>query len=480
MKTNTKVKESVRAYTGGGALASNINPELMLRRAVLTNFLFEDIAYDTGEDVAENIANLVPKVKANVVADIAREARNKQYLRHVPLAIVREMVKHDSHRPYVAETLKDVIVRADELSEFLAIYWKDGKQPIASSVRKGLGNALKKFNEFQLSRYSGDSKTIKLRDVVKLVRPTPDNQIQSDLWKKLIEGTLATADTWESELSEKGNNKESWNRLLSEKKVGGLALLRNLKNIQEAGVEDDVIENAIATNPFKMVLPFRFLTAARYAPRFQRDLEKAMLRQLDGQDKLLGRTVIVVDVSGSMGATMSGHTENTRLDIAASLAIILRQISEDPVIYCTAGSDSSRGHKTAKIEKPGRGFDLVEQIKGMQSKLGGGGIFLRQATEYLAPLEEGADRLVVISDSQDCDSSHLKGPEHSNPFASKHNYVLDIACHKNGIAYNKFTVINGFSEKVVDFMKLYEDLVEKANQLPKVEKPVTKWRRNLN
>jgi len=479
MKTNKKT-EIVHNYTGGGAVASNINAEMALRRAVLTNFLWEDLAYSTGEDGAENIASLIPKVDGQTVADIANEARNLQYLRHVPLYITREMVKHATHKPYVANTLDKVIQRADELSEFLSLYWKDGKAPIAASVRKGLAKALTKFDEYQLARYAGEGKEVKLKDIIKLIHPKPANKTQAKLWKSVLEGTLKTPDTWEVELSENGNNKESWTRLLNEKKVGGLALLRNLRNIQDAGVEDSVIEDAIATNPFKYVLPFRFMTAIKYAPRFARDLEKAMLRQLDGQDKITGRTVIVVDVSGSMGTVMSKFTENTRMDIAISLAIILRQLCEDPVIYVTAGNDGIRRHSTVKVENPRRGFELRDQIIALNSVVGGGGIFLRQVTEHIANLEN-ADRLVVISDSQDCDIGLQKGPKFSTPLGKKFNYVIDISCEKYGIGYEKFVVINGFSEKIVDFIKLYEDFVERA-LAPKAEKPKRKYthHKNLN
>lgn len=469
MKTNSKAKGVAPVYTGGGARASNISPELQLRRAVLTNFLFEDLAYESGDDSADNISALVPKVSPRTVAEIAKEARTKQYLRHMPLYLVREMAKHDSHRALVQSTLPEVIQRADELSEFLAIYWKDKKQPLAAGVRKGLAKALAKFNEFQLSRYAGESKNVKLKDVIKLVHPKPKTKAQAMLWKSVIEGTLKTADTWEAELSENGNTKESWTRLLREKKLGGLALLRNLRNIQQAGVDEDLIEEAIATNPFKMVLPFRFMTAVKYAPRFARDLEKAMLRQLDGQDKLPGKTVVVVDVSGSMSMGMSGHSENTRQDIANSLAVILRSACEEVVIYCTAGNDGTRIHKTAKIENPRIGFELCKQITEKARTLGGGGIFLRQCTEWIGEREE-ADRLIVISDSQDCDSRHDRGPEHSNAFGKKFNYVIDIAAHKNGIGYNKFNVINGFSEKTIDFIKLYEDLMERAEKPQKVKR----------
>src|SRR5690606_10206724 len=131
-------------------------------------------------------------------------------------------------------------------------------------------------------------------------------------------------------------------------------------------------------------------------------------------------------------------------------------------------------------ERPRRGFELLEQIKEQQGKLGGGGIFLRQVTEHLSNLEN-ADRLIVISDSQDCEHTSRKGPEHSNPFAKKFNYVIDIANHQNGIAYSKFTVINGFSEKTIDFIELYEDLFNQATK-PEPKKVVRKKisRKNLN
>ena len=372
------------------------------------------------------------------------------------------MVKHDSHKPYVAETLSNVIQRADELSEFLSLYWKDGKVPIASSVRKGLSTALTKFDEYQLARYAGESKDIKLKDVIKLVHPKPENKSQSKLWKAVIEGNLKTPDTWEVELSENGNNKESWTRLLNEGKVGGLALLRNLRNIQTAGVDDDVIERAIATNKFKYVLPFRFMTAARYAPRFQRDLEKAMIRGLNDQEKLKGKTVVVVDISGSMGATMSGFSENTRADIAMSIAIIIREIAENAVIYATAGNDGTGTHATVRVDNPRHGLELISQINNCRSEVGSGGIFLRQCCDYISQQESNVDRLIVISDSQDCDHTIRKGPQHSNPFAKKFNYVIDIANNQNGVGYDKFIVINGFSEKIVDFIKLYEDFCTKA------------------
>ena len=62
-------------------------------------------------------------------------------LRHAPLLLVREMARHATHRALVAETLERVIQRADELSEFVAIYWSDGRAPLSAQVKKGLAAA---------------------------------------------------------------------------------------------------------------------------------------------------------------------------------------------------------------------------------------------------------------------------------------------------------------------------------------------------
>src|ERR1700690_3576383 len=113
--------------THEGAPARNISTELQLRRSVLACLLWENQFYEDGVEIAGRISSLVPKVKPEEVAALALEARDKMKLRHVPLLLVREMARQKEHRALVAKTLAEVIQRADELAEFVAIYWKDGK-----------------------------------------------------------------------------------------------------------------------------------------------------------------------------------------------------------------------------------------------------------------------------------------------------------------------------------------------------------------
>ena len=113
--------------THEGSPARNISTELQLRRSVLACLLWESQFYEDGVEIAGRIAELVPKVAVEKVAALAVEARGKMKLRHAPLLLVREMARHATHREPVAETLAQVIQRADELAEFVAIYWKDGR-----------------------------------------------------------------------------------------------------------------------------------------------------------------------------------------------------------------------------------------------------------------------------------------------------------------------------------------------------------------
>lgn len=172
MKTNNTVKPNP-IFTHQGGAADKINNYLQLRRSVLSTMLWEDSFYEDGVSVSERIAALIPKVKPQLVSDLAIEARSSFNLRHIPLFICVEMVKHDSHRPFVADTIYHVIQRADEPGELLSLYWIKGKCPIANQVKKGLARSLTKFNEYSLRKYSGKDKTIKLRMFYSLLTQSP-------------------------------------------------------------------------------------------------------------------------------------------------------------------------------------------------------------------------------------------------------------------------------------------------------------------
>jgi 60 kDa SS-A/Ro ribonucleoprotein len=434
--------------THEGSPARHISPELQLRRSVLACLLWEKQFYEDGVEIAGRIAELVPKVAAEKVAALAVEAREQMKLRHAPLLLVREMARHKTHRSFVADTLAQVIQRADELAEFIAIYWKDGRVPLSGQVKKGLAAAFPKFDEYALAKYDRGG-PIKLRDVLFLCHAKPRDAAQAGVWKKLIWGRLNPPDTWEVALSSGADKREAWQRLLAENKLGVLALLRNLRNMREVGVEEQLVLSALRSMSTARVLPFRFLAAARYAPQWEETLEQAMLKCVAGQEKLAGKTVVLVDVSGSMTAPLSRRSEMQRTDAAYGLAVLLREIGEKVSVF--SFSDDL-------VEVPARrGFGLRDAIAASQrhhsTQLG-------KAIEGLNRKEK-YDRLIVISDEQAHDS--VPGPRQwsdGRPRPSN-GYVINVASYKNGVGYGKWTHIDGWSESVVEYIRSLEQTVNK-------------------
>lgn len=459
MKTNKKAVDTrsnaeVRLAGGFGAPSANQESEALLRRSVMASLLFEGLFYEDGVANAENVKALIPQVDPVAVSKIAIEARHEQKLRHMPLFIVNEMVKHPSHRKLVGDTLYQVINRADEMAEFLAMYWSDGKKPLAKQVKVGLAKAFGKFDEYKFAKYKGDGDTISLRDVMFMVHPKP-LQGQEDLYKRIAEGKLKQFDTWEDEMSAGKNKDEVFTRLINEGKLGALAFLRNLRKMQESGVPESVIRKGFETVNPKWLLPLNYLAAAKYAPRYEREIESLMKRGYSQAKKLPGYTVFVVDVSGSMSASVSSKSEYSRLDVASAMAMLAAESCERVAIYATAGSDGMGVHKT-EIVPNRRGFGLIEAIKSAERKMGGGGIFTRQCLNYIKGNETSTpDRIIVFSDSQDCDRSR----QLPQPFG-KNNYIVDVSAHEHGINYKGVWTreISGWSEHFLDYIAASEGI----------------------
>jgi len=438
-----------------GTPVRTINPERQLRRLTLAAMLWEDQFYVDGKSHAQLVKDVVAKVAPEKVAQLALEARTKFKLRHVPLLLVRELARHGKLQ---ANALTNVIQRPDEMSEFLSIYWCEGKSALSNQVKRGLAACFNKFSEFQLAKWDKNSAAIRLRDVMFLSHPKPQTAAQAELFKRIASDQLETPDTWETQLSSGANKAETFTRLMAENKLGALAFLRNLRNMLQAGISQSKIEDYSKTLDASKVLPFRYITAARQVPQLEAMLERMMLNSLSAQAKLPGRTVLVVDTSGSMGAAISGKSDITRLDAACSLAILAREICEDVVIYATAGNDGSRKHATMLIPNR-RGFALSDYIRSgeVSRKIGSGGIFLVQAMDYIAQQEQNrsVDRVIVFTDEQDTGGRGFE-PHNAKRLSKDKNYILNVGSYQNGINSAEWETVTGFSEAVIDYIQALE------------------------
>lgn len=433
MKLNKKTK-SPTVLTHGGVPAKYEKDSLKnLRRSVCACMLWEDTFYEDGMSIADRIETLVGQCDPEEVAELAIEVRSKMNLRHVPLLMAAALAKKGGS--IVSYTLENIIQRPDELSEFLAVYWRNGKTPISNQVKKGLGAAFRKFNEYSLAKYNG-KKDIRLRDVLKLCHAKPLNSEQADLWLRLMKDELKTPDTWEVQLSAGKDKKETFTRLIQEGKLGYLALLRNLRNMVDAGVDRSIMKNAILAkgNGSDKILPFRYVAAARACPSMSQFLDVALLDSINKLPALTGTTVVLVDCSGSMHTPLSGKSDLSRADAAAALACVLN--AEDIRVFSFADNI---------VEVPAhKGLGGIEPIL----KATAGGTALAGAVRYINENVK-CDRLIVITDEQATDGA-VPAPK------AKHAYMVNVATYQNGVGYGQWTRIHGFSENVIRWIYEYE------------------------
>lgn len=432
MRLNTAARAAPVFTHEGAPAARNLSAEALLRRSVMSCMLWEKEFYEDGAEISDRIVALAEGVKPEVLAAIAVEAREIHNLRHIPLILLDVLSKTGRGNSLVAETVARVIQRVDEMPELLAVYWRNGRKMVPAQMAEGLRRAFPKFDEYQLAKYDRDN-GVKLRDVLRLVRPKPANDEQSALWKRVKDRALATPDTWEVELSRGADKKATFERLIAENKLGYLALLRNLRNMVSAAVDLDAVRAAVvARRGAQRVLPFRFVAAARAVPQLEPALDEALRAVVAGSPALAGRTIVLVDVSGSMDAALSTRSDLKRIDAAAALASV---INGDLRVFTFSD-------RLVEVP-PRRGMAGVDAVIRSQPH---GSTYLGRALEAINQVPH--DRLIVITDEQSHDRVGYP--------AARHAYMINVASARNGVGYGRWTHIDGFSEGVLRFIHAAE------------------------
>jgi hypothetical protein len=220
-----------------------------------------------------------------------------------------------------------------------------------------------------------------------------------------------------------------------------MAILRNLRNIIEAGVSEkhmDKLRAAFFDESWShtKVLPFRFIAAAKYAVRLEDAIEAAMFRCIAGMPKLGGKTAILVDHSGSMQNLISGKSEITRFDAAGAIAIMARELCDRVRVF----TFSDRCVEVA----PRRGFAMLQAVREVINPVS---TYMGAAVRHIYKEFPECERIICITDEQSADRP---------PHPQGTGYVINVASYQNGIAYGPWLAINGFSEAVFDFIREHE------------------------
>jgi 60 kDa SS-A/Ro ribonucleoprotein len=427
----------LRTHEGGRA--RHIDAKAQFSRTLNSCLLWEDGFYEDGETIADRLAALTKECATLDIGwtiDQIINARKVIGIRHAPLWCLIALAS--IHR-LSKETVSNTLMRPDDATELLALYWKDGKKPIPASIKKGLAIFFATLDQYRLAKYGTRDGAVKLQDILFLSHAKPANDEQAALWKTFIARELPEPETWEHLLSAGKDKKATFESLLLEDKLGTLALIRNLRNMIEAGVDEKKIIKAIDSAKVERIFPYQIVQAASYAPRFESQLEGMLYRCLSEYGKLLGTTIFLIDHSGSMSEGCGGKkSEMTRYDAAKGMAVILREVCQDARIILF--NDSA-------VELPARrGFGLIQAMGEPQ-----GGTLLGAAVEWAN--KQPHDRIIVITDEQTQDQV-------PPPFAER-AYIINPSSDQNGVGYGPWTHIDGFSTAVVDFILGCEKITTK-------------------
>ncbi len=474
-----------------GAQAFQYNPKTDLYAATVTTTL-SDKFYETGGERLERLRNLVAKNDPAFVAKLAVYAREKMYLRSVPLVLTVELAKVHRGTNLVSTLTSRVVQRADEITELLAYYQlanerKEVKKlnKLSKQIQSGLRQSFNKFDEYQFAKYNRDA-AVKLRDALFLVHPKAKDETQQNLFNKIANDTLATPYTWETELSALGQQKfesadarqkaftNKWEELIDSGKIGYMALLRNMRNIVEANVSfDHILKLAAQISDAEQVkrskqLPFRFLSAYRELSKMPQPQAKALMAAVDvaalnSAANIAGfenntRVVIACDVSGSMQRNISAKSTIQNYDIGLLLGMLLQ-------VRCKNVAVGMFGDvwKTIAVAKTNVLANVLEfhRREGEVGYSTNGHLVVRD----LVQRGRVVDKVFVFTDTQiwnsniGFDSMQKAWTDYKKIAPQAKLYIFDLAGYGNAplqINKNDVFLIAGWSDKIFDVLASIE------------------------
>lgn len=464
-KFNTTLpKQKTLTENLAGGQAYKQSDELALVSLLLTSFVNEQF-YRGAQSTLDDLRKLVTKVKdKEFVAKAAIYARDKFGMRSISHAVACELASQLNGAEWGKDFYNKVVVRVDDMTEILSYYlaYKTSKDSpkFPNSLKKGFAKAFDKFDGYQLAKYKGENKTVKLVDVVNLVHPVPTVR-NSEALNALIKGELKSSDTWESKLSKAGQMAESeedlsqlkadaWNDLISSRKIGYFALLRNLRNIitqspQSIKVACEMLcDERLIKN--SRVLPFRFSTAFEEISKLDSSkdvrevliaIDKALEISVQNVPKFDGETLVVMDVSGSMQGKAS--------EIASLFGAVLAKANNcDVMTFATNASYKSYNPN-----------DSVMTIRN-SFKYSGGGTNFKSIFQIA---NKKYDNILILSDLQGWigyTSPTKEFNDYKKRFSCKpHVYSWDLAGYGTlQLPESQVYCLAGFSDKVFDVIEL--------------------------
>lgn len=476
--TTLEKRKTVKKNLAGGEAYSQ-SMELELVSLLLTSFV-NDQFYRSSEESLQDLKRLTRAIKdKKFLAQAAIYARDKFGMRSITHAIAGELASELSGVEWGKNFYEGVVFRVDDMSEILSYYISNktnSESPkFPNSLKKGFAKAFDKFDSYQLSKYIGQNKGIKLVDVVNLVHPVPTEK-NSEALELLVGGKLRNTQTWESKLSSIGQvaqsddelselKEDAWFDLLSNKKLGLMALIKNLRNIiTQSPKSITLVCDALTNENFiknSKVLPFRFSTAYEEVLKLGnlngvRDVLNSISIAMDISCKNIPTfedTLFVVDVSGSMSGRPS--------EIASLFAAMFAKSNNCDVITFATNSKYVNYNPS----------DSVMTIRN-SFKFSGGGTNFKSIFQVA---NKAYKNIIIASDMQGW-VGYTSPTKEFNDYKRKFNcnphvFSLDLAGYGTlQFPESQVYCLAGFSDKVFQIMDLLKrDKMALINEIKSVE-----------
>lgn len=472
----TSTGRVLRTHQGGRGRERDARSELFL--LAVSNFVTQQTFYESGDARDDRFAALVRELAVSDpdwTAGLLGWLRGEGNLRTAALVGAAEYVKARldagaTDGPSNRQVVDSALRRPDEPGELLALWTATYGRNIPKPVKRGVADAVRRlYGAKALLKYDTGSKGYRFGDILNLVHAAPDpaKPWQGDLFRYALdrrhhpetaeppatipvlaahrelmalpveerravvtapggaERLVAAGLTWEALAGwlRGPMDKAAWEAVIPS--MGPMALVRNLRNFDEAGVSDEAAARVAAriADPEEVArsrqFPFRYLAAYRHAPslRWSYPLEQALGHSLANVPELPGRTLVLVDRSGSMFyARMSDRSVLTRADAAAvfGAAVALRAAKADLVEFGTTSAPVRfrRGESVLRI------LDRFGNLGGTDT------------TEAVRRHYQGHDRVLIVTDEQYAPSRH-GDPTEQVP-ARVPVYTWNLAGHRAG------------------------------------------------
>jgi hypothetical protein len=407
--------------------------------------LNEDTFYETADKRAQRIQALAasPEIvnSPEWTLGMVRWLRQEVGLRSITGVVAMTVVKARLDAGLTGtnrQIIEAAISRLDEASDMIAGWMSLYGRNIPSCVRRGVADALRvRLSERSYLKWAGrmNAGSVTLRDVINLTHPKPKNSVQEALIKLVLDESygkkgddkqLPTIRAYRQFLAMDRDAQiraltgpdakdvirkaaltheviagaigtipaDVWETLVPE--MGYMALRMNLRRIEASGASRALIATInerlsdVDEAAKSRTMPVAFYAAYKNAPlAFAAALQDAANASLENVPALKGRTLVLLDRSGSMSYPMSAKSSLSCQDTANVFASALAIRGES--VRVVAFDDHMEDVKVAST-------DLLRVVDQMPTARGC--TYTPDAVAYAHKKGEKYDRIIILTDEQ--------------------------------------------------------------------------------